>query len=186
MSDSFVTPGTVACRLLCPWDFQCKNYWSGLPCPSPGDLPNPGIEPTSPALAIRFFTTEPLGKPSSVHVCLNVPSLQQHQLYWIKAHPCDLVHCHYLLKDPVSMYSHIWGTRDQDFNMRVWGMGETFQPIKAPSPWILCLPGSASRLHPSGIQKFFSSSDLDLWNMKLIMAWLQMNLNPELSMSPGI
>jgi len=40
--------------------FSRKEYWSGLPCPPPGDLPDPGIEPTShmsPALASRFFTT---------------------------------------------------------------------------------------------------------------------------------
>ena len=40
--------------------FSRQEYWSGLPCPPPGDLPNPGIEPvslTSPALAGRFFTT---------------------------------------------------------------------------------------------------------------------------------
>ena len=41
-----------------------QDYWSGLPFPSPGDLPDPGIEPVSPALAGRFFTTEPLGKPA--------------------------------------------------------------------------------------------------------------------------
>ena len=40
----------------------CKQeYWSGLPCPPPGDLPNPRIEPMSPALAGGFFTTEPPG-----------------------------------------------------------------------------------------------------------------------------
>ena len=40
--------------------FSRQEYWSGLPCPAPGDLPDPGIEPTSltsPALAGRFFTT---------------------------------------------------------------------------------------------------------------------------------
>ena len=42
--------------------FPWQEYWSGLPFPSPGDLPHPGIELTSPALAGRFFTTEPLGK----------------------------------------------------------------------------------------------------------------------------
>ena len=42
--------------------FPRQEYWSGLPFPSPGDLPYPGIEPTSPALASRFFTTEPPGK----------------------------------------------------------------------------------------------------------------------------
>jgi len=41
--------------------FFRQYYWSGLPVPPPGDLPNPGITPTSPALAGRFFTTEPSG-----------------------------------------------------------------------------------------------------------------------------
>ena len=40
-----------------------QEYWSGLPFPSPGDLPDPGIEPASPALAGGFFTTLPPGKP---------------------------------------------------------------------------------------------------------------------------
>ena len=39
-----------------------QEYWSGLPLPSPGDLPNLGTEPTSPALASGIFTTEPPGK----------------------------------------------------------------------------------------------------------------------------
>ena len=43
--------------------FPRQEYWSGVPFSSPGDLPNPGIEPVSPALAGGFFTTEPLGKP---------------------------------------------------------------------------------------------------------------------------
>jgi len=47
-------------------EFSRQEYWSELPLPSPGDLPNPGIEPMSlayPALAGRFFTTAPLGSP---------------------------------------------------------------------------------------------------------------------------
>ena len=47
-------------RLLCPWGFSRKEYWSELPCPPPGYLPDPGIKPLSlmsPALAGRFFTT---------------------------------------------------------------------------------------------------------------------------------
>ena len=58
-SDS-VTPWTVPTRLLCPWGFSRQDYWSGLPCPLPGDLLTPGIEPrcsASPALAGGFFTT---------------------------------------------------------------------------------------------------------------------------------
>ena len=62
----FVTPWTVACqaaRLLCPWGFSKQKYWSGLPCPPPGDLPNPGIEPRSPALQADSLPSEPPGKP---------------------------------------------------------------------------------------------------------------------------
>ena len=42
--------GLQPTRLLCPWGFSRQEHWSGLPCPPPGDLPNPGIEPGSPAL----------------------------------------------------------------------------------------------------------------------------------------
>ena len=48
--------GQQSTRVLFPWDFSRQGYWSGLPFPSPGDLPDPGIEPGSPALQ-AFFTT---------------------------------------------------------------------------------------------------------------------------------
>ena len=56
----FVTPWTVDLQAPLSIAFSRQEYWSGLPCPSPGDLPNPGIEPASlmsSALAGRFFTT---------------------------------------------------------------------------------------------------------------------------------
>ena len=62
MSNSFVTPRTVACQAPLSVGFPRQEYWSELPFPSPGDLPNPGIEPASPALAGGFSTTEPTGK----------------------------------------------------------------------------------------------------------------------------
>ena len=52
--------GAVACQAPLSKGFSRQEHWSGLPCPPPGDLPNPGIEstsPTSPALAGGFFTT---------------------------------------------------------------------------------------------------------------------------------
>ena len=55
----FVTPWTVALQAPLSMGFPRQEYWSGLPFPSPGDLPNPGMEPASPALAEGFFTTEP-------------------------------------------------------------------------------------------------------------------------------
>ena len=62
MSDSLRPSGLLPTRLLCPWVFSRQEYWSGLPFPSPGDLPSPAIEPASlesPALTGGFFTTEP-------------------------------------------------------------------------------------------------------------------------------
>ena len=58
----FVSPGTVAHQIPLSMVFSRQEYWSGWPCPPPGDLPNPGIELESPALAGGFFTTEPPGK----------------------------------------------------------------------------------------------------------------------------
>ena len=54
---------TLACQVPLSMGFSRQEYWSGLPFPSPGDLPNPGIKPASPALAGRFFTSEPPEKP---------------------------------------------------------------------------------------------------------------------------
>ena len=59
--------GLWPARLLCLWDFPGKNTGVGLPFPTRGDLPDPGIEPASlesPALAGGFFTTVPPGKPT--------------------------------------------------------------------------------------------------------------------------
>ena len=61
-----VTPWTVAHQASLSMEFSRQEYWSGWPFPSPGDLPDSGIEPValdSPVLAGRFFTTEPPGKP---------------------------------------------------------------------------------------------------------------------------
>ena len=56
MSDSFVTPWTVAHQAPPSMGFSRQEYWSGFPFPSPGDLPKPGIGPESPTLAGGFFT----------------------------------------------------------------------------------------------------------------------------------
>ena len=57
----FATLRTVARQASLSMGFSRQEYWSGLPFPSPGDLPNQGIESRSPALAGGFFTTEPPG-----------------------------------------------------------------------------------------------------------------------------
>ena len=59
----FATPWTVAYQALPSMGFSRQEYWSGLPFPSPGDLPDPGIEPGSPAFQADALTSEPPGKP---------------------------------------------------------------------------------------------------------------------------
>ena len=58
----FETPYTVARQAPLSMEFPRQEYWSRLPFPPPENLPNAGIETASPALAGRFFTTEPPGK----------------------------------------------------------------------------------------------------------------------------
>ena len=62
----FATPWTVAHQAPPSMGFSRQEYWSGLPLPSPGDLPHPGIEPRSPTLQADALTSEPPGKPLGV------------------------------------------------------------------------------------------------------------------------
>ena len=59
----FATPWTVAYQAPPFMGFSRQEYWSGLPFPSPEDLPDPGIEPGSPALQADALPSEPPGKP---------------------------------------------------------------------------------------------------------------------------
>ena len=72
----FVTPWTVAHQAPLSMGFSRQEYWSGLPFPSPGDLPNPGIETGSSALQADTLTSEPPGKPSGKE-----ENLTQHPLF---------------------------------------------------------------------------------------------------------
>ena len=60
----FATPWTVAHQALLSKGFSRQEHWSGLPFPSPGDPPEPGIEPGSPALQTEVLPSEPPGKPN--------------------------------------------------------------------------------------------------------------------------
>ena len=71
---TFATPWTVTHQAALSMGFPRQEYWNGLPFPSPGYLPDPGIEPislTSPAMAGGFFTTEPPGKPCNIIIVFN-------------------------------------------------------------------------------------------------------------------
>ena len=58
-----MTPWTVARQAPLSREFSRQEYWNGFPFPSPGDLPDPGIKPGSPALEADSFPSEPPGKP---------------------------------------------------------------------------------------------------------------------------
>ena len=59
----FATAWTVARQIPLSMEFSRQEYWSGLPFPSPGNLPDPGTEPGSPALQADTLPSEPPGKP---------------------------------------------------------------------------------------------------------------------------
>ena len=65
MSDSFVTPWTIACQVPLSMGFPRQEYWSELPFTSPGDLPNPGIKPISPAWQVDSL---PMSHQGSLHI----------------------------------------------------------------------------------------------------------------------
>ena len=90
----FVTPWTTACQASLSMGLSRQQFWSGLPCPFSGHLPNPGIEPRSPALPSDSLPYEPPGKPKNIEVC-SLSLLQgiflTQELKW------GLLHCRQIL-----------------------------------------------------------------------------------------
>ena len=92
-----MTPWTVACQTL-SMGFSRQEYWSELPCPSPGDLPNPGIEPaslTSTAMAGGFFTTRATWEALVYHIWVQMHfelSLEANYV-WSRAIGSNLIQC---------------------------------------------------------------------------------------------
>ena len=126
----FATPLTVACQSPLSMEFSRPEFWSGLPCPPPGDLPHPGIGPRSPAFQDNFLRSEPSGQPLNAYklykmtrvlpkrmsykikkeseVTQSCPTLQPHGLQpTMLFHPCDSpgkntgVGCHFLLQHKI-------------------------------------------------------------------------------------
>ena len=69
-------------------EFPRQEYWSGLPFPSPGHLPNPGVKLASPALQADSLLTEPAGKPPYINICLHVYLYGCAYLYYICIYMC--------------------------------------------------------------------------------------------------
>ena len=86
MSNSLWPHGLQPARLLGPWRFSRQEYWSGLPFPPPGNLPDPGIKPkslVSSVLAGRFFTNEPPGKPQISCTGCYKPIPPSCRIFWL-------------------------------------------------------------------------------------------------------
>ena len=90
----FVTSRIVAHQAPLSMVFSRQKYWSGLPCPLPGDLPNPGIEPRSPALQVDSSPSEPPRKPKNTGVG-NLFLLQEY--FPTQESNWGLLHCRWIL-----------------------------------------------------------------------------------------
>ena len=144
VSDSLQPHGAQPTRLLCPWGFSRQEHWSGLPCPPPGDLPNPGTKPRSPALQVDSLPSEPSGKP--------LPKIISCQF--------SLCYCSNILhKVPIlcmcqvhSVYSVRYFVALEEIRGDLWQLG---MPIPGPvikRHLVLCVgfPGSSAVKNPPG------------------------------------
>ena len=102
LRDLFESPSeshSVVSNSATPWtiqsiEFSRPEHWSGQSFPSPGNLPNPGIEPRSPALQAYSLSAEPPGKPKST----GVGSLSLlHWIFLTQESNCGLLHCRWIL-----------------------------------------------------------------------------------------
>ena len=107
MSDSFATLCTIACQAPLSMGFSRQDYWSGLPFPSPGHLPDPGIKRVSPVLAGRFFTTELPWKSTWVIVVQSPTHVQLFVTPWTSTPGLSVPH-HLLKFCPSSCPLHWW------------------------------------------------------------------------------
>ena len=80
---TLANPWTVPCQAPLSMGFSSQEYWSGLTFPSPGDLPNPGIEPGSPALQADSLPTELRGKPTCEYMWGKYREGQKVQTFYI-------------------------------------------------------------------------------------------------------
>ena len=113
------TPWTIACQASLPMELSRQEYWSGLPFPSPEDIPNPEIKPRSPALQANSLPSEPLGKPKNT----GVHSLSLLQGIFPTQEPnLGLLHCrwivyqllYYLIRCPNVHCSTVYNSQDME------------------------------------------------------------------------
>ena len=119
---------TAACQAPLSMRFSRQGYWSGLPFPSPGDLPDPGIEPGSPALQADALPSEPPGKPK-VNFLESKSSVSKCSLY------------HYPWPVEYNSKAKIAGLPDQFISVSQC-LGSIFMILH----WMFCHPWSTNRV----------------------------------------
>ena len=120
-----VTLWTVARQAPLSMEFSRQEYWSGLPLPPPGDLPQPGTEPLSlapHALTVGFFTTSATEKPHC----------DFHVLFYFVLITCTHTHTH--THTPNHTISPEWGEKRQAFLEDQLGNSQQFQELSLPLP----------------------------------------------------
>ena len=125
-----VAHGLWFSRLLCPWGFSRQEYWSGLLCPPPGHLPDPGMEPRSPALQVDSLPSEPPGKPRSTRVgslSLLQGIFPSQELNW------GLLHCRWILYQLSYQNSPLISYESESESDSV--PSNSLQPHQLYSPW---------------------------------------------------
>ena len=114
----FATPWTVDYQASLSMGFSRQEYWSGLPFPSPGDLPNPGIEPRSPTLQADALPSEPPGKPWWASNYCTVALISHDSKVMIKVLQARLQqYMNHKLPDVQAGFRKGKGTRDQIANI---------------------------------------------------------------------
>ena len=94
-------------RLLCPWGFSRQEYLSKLPCPPPEDLPNPGIEPRSPALQVDSLSSESPGK-WRIPLLFNIVKVCWLTTFFIFLIMCICFYFTLIFKDVFAIYIYVY------------------------------------------------------------------------------
>ena len=143
LTDSFMTPWTVALQAPQSMEFSRQEHWRGLPFPSPEDLPDPGIEPICPALQVVSLPLSHRGSPAGPVYSLG---LLPHPLQLV--HPpstfCPVFSSHHLIQCPNSQeHNQLWGADGtqicpaqnlQSFNCQcTWAPPQVLAPLKLNS-----------------------------------------------------
>ena len=111
---------TVAHQAVLSMGFSRQEYGSRLSFPSPRDLPNPGIKPVPPALAGRFFTTEPPGKPTLRLTYNPIRALTHINLFNVHSSPGAWCYIHHSTENETEEIKVIWGDLCEVRQVIVW------------------------------------------------------------------